>query len=142
MVPLNTRSRSTARTRFERDDLKRHAQDLRDFFGELAVIAEFVAGTAQATPDHLFAKQLRHERAYTDNVRHRIAIPALGEHSDAHDAAHVAARWVQRSVQLLGKLFESLWVNWATLRALGVGYECQRLDARGKNMRSGLTLSR
>src|SRR5207249_1296540 len=42
-------------------------------------------------------------------------IPALGKHSDAHDAAYVAARRVQWPVQLVGKVLETFGVNRATL---------------------------
>src|SRR5690349_18172830 len=53
-----------------------------------------------SSPSHL---QFVLSAVEPDDVRHRIAIPALGKHSNAHDAAHVAARRVQRSIQFLRK---------------------------------------
>ena len=102
------RWRLGARVGFERDHLKRHAENLRDFFRQQSPVGEVrVVGATQPAAHHLFAQELRHEWAQANDVRHRVAVPAFGEHADADDAAHVAAGGMQRSPELLRELFES-----------------------------------
>ena len=105
-----------ALTLLERDDLERDAEDLRDLLAELPLLGEVVARPTQPAPDDLLAEQLRHERAQPDDVRDRVAVPALGEHPDADDAAHVAARRMQRPVELLRQLLEPLRIDRPPLR--------------------------
>src|SRR5437660_9598340 len=57
MVSLNTRGSRSPRTGFERYNLKRYSQDLRDLFGEFPIIPEFVASSAQSTSHYLLAEQ-------------------------------------------------------------------------------------
>ena len=74
----------------QRHDLERNAEDLRDLLAELAILSHRVAGSAQPSADDLFAKQLRHERSEPDDVvGDGVAVPSLGQHPDADDAAHV-----------------------------------------------------
>jgi hypothetical protein len=82
VIFLNSRWRRPLRVSLERDDLERHAEDLGDFLGETPVLAEFVTHTPESATHDLFAQKLGHERTESDDVRHRVAIPPLGEHSD------------------------------------------------------------
>ena len=50
-----------------------------------------IAHAPQRPPHHLLAEQLRAERAYAENMRDGVGIPALGEHGDADDTLNVFA---------------------------------------------------
>ncbi len=49
-------------SRIERDDLERHAENLRYLFVQQAVVADLVVAPPQAAANYLLAQQLRHER--------------------------------------------------------------------------------
>ena len=53
----------------------------RSFFVEVIRLA------AQCAADDLFAQELGAERAHAKYMRHRVGVPAFGEHRDGHDAA-------------------------------------------------------
>ena len=85
----------------------------------LPSVPDLVARPPQASADDLLAEELRHERPQADDMRHRVAVPALGEHAHADDAAHVAAGRVQRPLELLGQILESFGVDRSALPSLG-----------------------
>ena len=99
---------------FERRVSKRHAENGRDFLAHkrLAVrgFGGIVVAAAQAAPDDLLAKQLRHKRAQADNVGDGVAIPALGEHADAHDATHGAPRRSDRTAEFSRQFHETVGI--------------------------------
>src|ERR1019366_8874428 len=101
MIAFDSRCRSPGLACLERNDFERNAEDLSDLFRELSVIIQFVAGTSQTATNHLLTEQLRHERSQTNDVGHRVAIPALREHSDADDTSDITARRVKGSLQFL-----------------------------------------
>src|SRR6185437_876388 len=51
-----------------------------------------VTAPAQSPANDLFAKQLRSESAYSQNVRHGVGIPTFREHRDAYDALNLFAK--------------------------------------------------
>jgi hypothetical protein len=55
---------------FERNHLEWHTKDFNNFFGELAIIGDVVAGTPQTTSHHLLEQQLRHKKVEANNMRH------------------------------------------------------------------------
>ena len=91
----------------ERDDFKRNAEDLGDFFGQLAVGSHFIACPTKPASHDLLAQELGHERPKPDDVRDRTAIPSFREHAHAHDAAHIASRGMRGAAELLGKLLKA-----------------------------------
>src|SRR5439155_25884381 len=99
VVTLHPRRSRPSCGRLKRDDLEGHAENLRYLFGEFLAFAQLVARPSEPSAYNLLAEQLRHKRPQPDNVRHRIAIPALGEHPHAYDAANIPARRVQRTLQ-------------------------------------------
>src|SRR5436853_7423392 len=76
----------------ERDQLEWDAVDLRDLLDCEVVVLR----TTEASADDLLAQQLRFERSQPNDVCDRRGVPALGQHRDGHDAAHVATRWNRR----------------------------------------------
>ena len=91
----------------EGDDLERNTEDLRDLLREFSIWSHFIACPAKSSADHLLAKKLRHEGSQPDDVGDGVAIPALGQHANADDAANIAARRVKRAVELFGELRKS-----------------------------------
>src|SRR5262249_19216571 len=64
----------------EGNDLEWHAKDFCYFFTEFAILLRLITEAAQATPNNLLTKQLRHERAQPNDVRHCVAIPTFSQH--------------------------------------------------------------
>ena len=75
----------------DREPAERHAEDVGVLRGQHAVVADGVAPPPQPAAHHLLAQQPRAERPHAEDVRHRVAVPALGEHRHGHDAADVLA---------------------------------------------------
>src|SRR5581483_8065409 len=86
--------------RLEWNHLEGHAENFGYLFRELVVFADFIAGPSEAAANHLLAEKLGHERAQAHDVGHGVAIPAFGQHPDAHDAPHVTSGRMKRTLQL------------------------------------------
>src|SRR5437870_3954984 len=71
---------------------------------ELPIGVQLVLRSPQTAPHDLLAEELRHERPQPDDVRHGIAVPSLGQHSDADNAADIATGRMQRAFELLREL--------------------------------------
>ncbi len=72
----------------ERQQLERNAVDV----DELGLAEIAVVRAPQAAADYLLAEQLRLERPQAEDLRDVPGVPALGEHSDRDQAAHLLAR--------------------------------------------------
>src|ERR1700732_4106078 len=83
----------------ERNNLKRHTKYFRSLLSQFAVFADLVAGSAESTSDNLLAQKLRHKRPKPNDMSHRIAVPALSQHSHTDNATNVATGRMQRSLQ-------------------------------------------
>src|SRR5579859_6299529 len=77
---------------------------------------ELVARPPEPAADNLLAKKLRHERSQADDVGDGVAVPALGQHADADDAANVSSGRMQRPAELAGELIEPLRIDGSSLR--------------------------
>ena len=99
----------------QRHDLERNAEDLRDLLAELSILSHRVAGSAQPSADDLFAQQLRHERPEPDDVGDGVAVPSLGQHPHADDAAHVPAGRMEGPFELPCQRLEPFRVEGSTL---------------------------
>ena len=90
---------------------------------EHAVVADGVAPPAQPAAHHLLAQQPRAERPHAEDVRHGVAVPALGEHRHGHDAADVLAelaRLADRVQHLAHQVFVGQVLGVAAGEALAV----------------------
>src|SRR5208337_5070906 len=110
--------RSAALVFLEGNDLEWDAEDLGDFLRQLSIVSDFVVRSAQSTSHDLLAQQLRHERPESNDVCHRVAVPSLGQHPYAHDAAHVAPRRMQCACEFFGEFLEAFRVDRSTLPVL------------------------
>src|SRR5207247_1740334 len=63
-------------------EVERHTEDVGIFGVEQIVFVEFVRLTTERAADHLFAEQLRAERADAENMGNVVGIPAFGAHRD------------------------------------------------------------
>ena len=85
-------STGVADQRPHRDERERHAVHLGVLGREHVVLVGHVGGAAQRPPHDLLAEELRREGADAEHVRHRVGVPALGEHRDADDALDLLAQ--------------------------------------------------
>src|ERR1017187_9856755 len=103
----------------ERHNLEGHAKYLCYFLRHQTVWPRLVASAAESATHHLLAEQLRHEGPQANDVCHRAAIPAFGQHSNAHDAAHVTSRRMEGAVQLLRQVLKPVRKNGTLLGIRG-----------------------
>ena len=75
-------------------EVERDAEDVGVLDVEQIVFVELVRLAPQRAADHLFAEQLRAERADAEDVRDVVGVPSFGEHRDRHDAADRRAELV------------------------------------------------
>ncbi len=75
-----------------RNERERHPIHIRVLRLEHAVVIDRIAHPPQPASHHLLAQELRPERPHPQDVRHRIGVPPLGQHRNAHHAAHLLAQ--------------------------------------------------
>src|ERR1051325_5502421 len=81
------------RPAFERDQRERnpvHIDVLRRKESRFRIY--LVTHPSEPTAHHLFTQQLAAESADSENVRHTICVPALGQHRDRDDTSDLFAR--------------------------------------------------
>ena len=79
-------------------EIERDAHDVGIFDVEQAGLGvEVIRLATQAAPDHLLAQKLGAEGADAEDVRHRVGVPAFGEHRDRHHAADLLAEPTDKS---------------------------------------------
>ena len=72
-------------------EVERNAEHVGILDVEQPVLVEFVRLTPERATNHLLTEELRAERPHPQDVRHRVGVPAFGEHRDGDDTADLFA---------------------------------------------------
>jgi SAM (Sterile alpha motif) domain-containing protein len=93
VLPTGDRLRRGGRCLLRRGrEIERDTHDVGIFDVEQSGLwVEIIGPAAQAAADHLLAQQLGAEGSDTEDVGHRVGVPAFGQHRDRDDASYLFA---------------------------------------------------